>query len=117
MVSDMWKLVGPIMIAAVALVLLAPPLSAFAQAGPGPQGPQFAHPPPHVRDLGVHLHHGQVAWRQGRWHHVMHNGRFGWWWVDGSVWNFYPKPIEGPPDYVSDTEVVDETAGAHPPAP
>lgn len=33
------------------------------------------------------------AWRSGGWHHEMHDGRLGWWWVTGGLWYFYPEPI------------------------
>jgi hypothetical protein len=64
-----------------------------------------------------HVYHGQHAWEHGRWRHEKRNGRFGWWWDVGGIWYFYPEPIEGPPDYVSDIEVEDETAAAPPPPP
>jgi hypothetical protein len=47
----------------------------------------------------------------------MRNGRFGWWWDVGGIWYFYPEQIEGPPDYVSDIEAVDEATAAPLPPP
>jgi hypothetical protein len=80
----------------------------------GPQGPQG----PHVvrgnfpqRNFGGHAYHGRLAWGGGRWRHEMHNGRMGWWWDVGGAWYFYPQPMEGPPTYVSDVEVMDDVAG------
>lgn len=52
----------------------------------------------HERDWG--------DWHRGRWDHDWHGGRFGWWWVVGGVWFFYPRPVYPypdpylPPDYV-----------------
>jgi hypothetical protein len=62
-------------------------------------------------NFGGHAYHGRLAWEGGRWHHEMRNGRDGWWWDVGGAWYFYPQPMEGPPAYVSDVEVVDEDAG------
>jgi len=44
----------------------------------------------HERDFG--------RWRGGRWIHARHDGRFGWWWVVGPSWYFYPAPIYPFPD-------------------
>jgi hypothetical protein len=112
-------------VVALALTLVAPSLSALAQQGleqqhpqnlnptpgrgPGPQGARLAHDPLPTRNFGAHIYHGHLAWKQGRWHHETRNGRYGWWWDVGGAWYFYPEPIEGPPTYISDTEVADET--------
>jgi hypothetical protein len=37
-------------------------------------------------------------WRGGRWVHDRHAGRFGWWWVVGPQWYFYPAPVYPYPD-------------------
>jgi hypothetical protein len=66
--------------------------------------------------FGGRVYHGQLAWRDGRWHHTTRNGRDGWWWDVGGYWYFYPQQIEGPPDYVSDVEVADEATAAPSPA-
>jgi hypothetical protein len=63
------------------------------------------------RNFGGRVYHGQVVWEGGRWRHEMHNGRYGWWWDVGGVWYFYPQPMDGPPAYVSDVEVMDDYAG------
>jgi hypothetical protein len=79
--------------------------------GPTPgRGPQahFARGALPSRNFGGRMYHGRLAWEGGRWHHEMRNGRDGWWWDVGGVWYFYPQPMEGPPSYVSDLEVVDE---------
>jgi hypothetical protein len=74
--------------------------------------------PSRTQTFGGHVYHGQLAWRDGRWHHTTRNGRDGWWWDVGGFWYFYPQQIEGPPDYVSDVEVTDDaTADPSPAAP
>ena len=123
-----------IIIVALASMLVAPPFSSFAQReerGPSrleeqipprtPEGrtplrsPQ-EHTPSRTQTFGGHVYHGQLAWRDGRWHHTTRNGRDGWWWDVGGFWYFYPQQIEGPPDYVSDVEVADDATAAPSPA-
>jgi hypothetical protein len=133
-------------VAALASMLVAPSLSAFAQWDSGRQGVQSAphkgvQSAPHKgaksaphkgaksapqrlapaavssHNFRGHVYHGQLAWKHGRWRHEKRNGRFGWWWDVGGIWYFYPEPIEGPPDYVSDIEVADEATAAPPPPP
>jgi hypothetical protein len=99
-------------IVALALLLVAPPCSAFAQRE---RGPARSVNPLRSQTFGDRFYHGQLAWRNGRWHHTLRNGRFGWWWDVGGVWYFYPDQIEGPPDYVSDVEVVDDAPAVPPP--
>jgi len=79
--------------------------------GRGPQRAHFARGALPSRNFGGHAYHGHLAWEGGRWHHEMRNGRDGWWWDVGGAWYFYPQPMEGPPTYVSDLEVVDEVPG------
>ena len=38
-------------------------------------------------------------WRGGHWHHGIHAGRFGWWWVVGDGWYYYPEAIDPYPQY------------------
>ena len=76
---------------------------------PPPQREPVARVPLRSRNFGDHVYHGRLAWEKGRWHHTARKGRFGWWWDVGGVWYFYPEPIEGPPAYISDTEVADDT--------
>jgi len=92
--------------------------------GRGPQDARFARGAMPARNFGGHAYHGHLAWEGGRWRHEMHNGRNGWWWDVGGVWYFYPQPMEGPPTYVSDVEVMDDmgpdgppVAGGYPPPP
>jgi hypothetical protein len=89
--------------------------------GRGPHDARFAHGVP-SRDFGGRSYHGQLAWEGGRWHHERRNGRDGWWWDVGGAWYYYPQPMDGPPAYVSDVEVMDDgpdgpplTAGYPPP--
>lgn len=129
------------LVVALASMLVAPPLSAFAQREQGPQGarsapnrgarvmphggarvvPQsgarLARSPVRSHNFRGQVFHGQLAWRNGRWHHATRNGRFGWWWDVGGVWYYYPEEIEGPPDYVSDIEAVDEETTPPPSEP
>lgn len=42
----------------------------------------------------------RTAWQHGGWHHAWHNGHWGWWWVVGSGWFFYPEPIYPYPEYI-----------------
>lgn len=37
-------------------------------------------------------------WREGRWVHGRHLGQFGWWWVIGPSWYFYPSPVHPYPE-------------------
>ena len=90
---------------------------AMAPRGAQVRGPQGAHvvrgnfP---ARNFGGHPYRGRLAWEGGRWRHEMHNGRYGWWWDVGGVWYFYPQPMEGPPAYVSDVEVMDDAYAGGP---
>ena len=81
------------------------------QPGRGPQGGHFARGNLPARNFGGHAYHGRMAWEGGRWRHEIHNGRDGWWWDVGGAWYFYPQPMDGPPAYVSDVEVVDDGGG------
>jgi hypothetical protein len=95
------------------------PAAQAVHPGPGRPGPtpgrgpqaRFARGALPERNFGGHAYHGRLAWEGGRWRHEMRNGRDGWWWDVGGVWYFYPQPMEGPPRYVSDLEVVDEVPG------
>jgi len=42
--------------------------------------------------------HDLGHWRDGRWRHDRHGGHFGWWWVVGGIWYFYPAPVYPYPD-------------------
>jgi len=112
----MLKAFGPLIIIVAAATLL-PSVAALAQTGPATQGLRFVQPSPPRTSGGVGVHHGRRAWENGRWHHTARKGRLGWWWDVGGVWYYYPGPVEGPPSYVSDIEVPDETAAPSPPSP
>ena len=129
----------PIIVALALMLVAAPSFSAFAQREErGPSGLEEQRPlrapeeqrplrtpeeqrplrtpeeqrPLRTQTFGGHVYHGQVAWRDGHWHHTTRNGRDGWWWDVGGFWYFYPEQIEGPPDYVSDVEVADDATAA-----
>lgn len=52
-------------------------------------------------------------WRSGRWHHGPHDGRYGWWWIVGSLWYFYPAPVYPYPDpFVPSTVIIETTTPA-----
>jgi hypothetical protein len=73
-----------------------------------------------ARNFGGHAYRGRLAWEGGRWRHEVYNGRDGWWWDVGGVRYYYPEPMEGAPDYVSEDFVDDgpygpPVAGAYPP--
>ena len=87
------------------------PARAGQGPGRGPQDGRHARGGMPERNFGGHVYHGRQAWEGGRWRHEARNGRYGWWWDVGGVWYFYPQPMEGPPDYVSDLEVVDDYGG------
>jgi hypothetical protein len=113
-------------IVALALMLVAgPSFSAFAQRGERgrilekrtPLRTPEEQTPLRTQTFGDHVYHGQLAWKDGHWHHATRNGRDGWWWDVGGFWYFYPEQIEGPPDYVSNVEVADDTTTAPPALP
>lgn len=52
--------------------------------GPGPGGWHGPHPWG-AREID--------RWHGGFWRHDWHGGRFGWWWVVGPSWYFYPAPV------------------------
>jgi hypothetical protein len=71
-------------------------------------------------DIRVFHVHDFPRWRAGFWHHSFHDGRWGWWWVVGSMWYFYPYAVYPYPDpYTPPVVVVQQgTPPAQaPPAP
>lgn len=42
--------------------------------------------------------HDYRLWHRGGWQHSWHDGRFGWWWIAGGEWFFYPEPVYPYPD-------------------
>lgn len=70
-------------------------------------------------DIARFHEHDWHTWRGGRWAHVRHDGRLGWWWVVGGSWYFYPSPVypypnpwEPPP-----AVIVSPPVGVAPPPP
>jgi hypothetical protein len=45
-----------------------------------------------IRDFDLH------TWQSGKWQHVSHGGRSGWWWTVGSDWYFFDAPVYPYPD-------------------
>jgi Glycine zipper 2TM domain len=98
------------------------PAPSHVAHGPAPSHVAHGPAPSHVargpmpsRHFAGRAYHGQVAWEGGRWHHERRHGRYGWWWDVGGASYFYPQPVEGPPDYVSDVEIIDDPYGYPPP--
>lgn len=59
--------------------------------------------------------HDMPRWRGGNWHHGTHDGHFGWWWVVGGLWYFYPQPIYPYPDpYTPPVTVIQQSMPATP---
>lgn len=73
-----------------------------------PQRELVVRVPSRSRNFIDHVYPNRLAWERGRWHHTMRNGQFGWWWGAGGVWYSYREPSEGPPAYISVTEVADD---------
>jgi len=57
--------------------------------------PQFHTPGPAVRlhTPGPAVRFHGPAGRPGYWYHGHHDGIWGWWWVAGTSWLFYPQPV------------------------
>ena len=78
----------------------------FAQWGPGPQ---------HIHQFHqVHIN----VWRGGGWYHGNYQGRYGWYWVVGGAYYFYPRPIYPYPDpYVPGVVMSGAPVVVSPPPP
>lgn len=71
-----------------------------------PRGPIIDHAPrahgavpaPYRGNIHRFVDMDARVWRGGRWHHSHHDGQFGWWWVVGGLWYFYPQPVYPYPD-------------------
>lgn len=70
-------------------------------------------------DIGHFHEHDWAVWHGGHWEHSFHDGRWGWWWIAGGVWYFYPYPIYPYPDpYIPPVVTAPVTVEpAPPPAP
>lgn len=49
-------------------------------------------------DIGRFHEHDLGHWRSGHWFHGKGGARFGWWWIVGPYWYFYPAPVYPYPD-------------------
>jgi len=74
----------------------------------GPRGPWHA-------DFRHFDRHDDRLWRRGGWRHSWHDGRFGWWWITGGDWFFYPQPVYPYPDPYNYVPL--QTVVVQPPAP
>ena len=70
-------------------------------------------------DIARFHEHDWDLWRGGRWYHATHGGRFGWWWVAGGLWYFYPAPVYPYPNPYEPpvAVVVPQAPAAAPPPP
>lgn len=83
------KMTNPICLALVCFVFMAAaPLSVYADRDKRINDRHFWR-----GDKRVFHTHDLHRWRGGRWVHGHHDHRFGWWWVVGSLWYFYPRVI------------------------
>lgn len=63
-------------------------------------------------DIRVFQNRDLPRWRAGNWHHGVHQGHLGWWWVVGGLWYLYPQPVYPYPDAYTPPVVV-----VQPPSP
>jgi hypothetical protein len=61
--------------------------------------------------------HDYRTWSGGHWEHGRHDGRYGWWWLAGGLWYFYPAPIYPYPDPYAPPVVVVPQVAPQPVAP
>jgi len=76
---------------------------------PGERGYRFATSKGVRRDVKGFSENERIAWQHGRWRHERRFGRDGWWWEVNGAWYWYGQPMQGPPPYVSEFEVVDDS--------
>jgi hypothetical protein len=69
------------------------------------------------RSFAGRYYRGSLGWERGRWRHEWRNGRYGWWWDVGGAWYFYDQPVDGPPAYISDVEVLEDADMVEGPPP
>ena len=93
--------------------------------------PDYAHHPEHAPraeraphpwhgDIHRFPEHGLPRWREGHWQHVVHDGRFGWWWVIPAfdIWYLYSVPVYPYPNpYIPPVVVEQVPTPAPTPAP
>ena len=58
----------------------------------------------------------RAAWQGGAWRHAWHHGHYGWWWLVGDDWFFYPAPLYPYPLYVGSDDYYDYMDEYGPPA-
>jgi hypothetical protein len=106
----MMRAVGTISIGALALsaLMLSVTSPGFAQARRAGPAPDF-----HGRDFARFAPRERNIWARGHWINDWHGPRYGWWWVVGDAWYFYPRPIYPYPMYVPPA-IVEQQA---PPTP
>lgn len=85
------------------LLLLAPALALLAQPAIADRDGRDRH-----GDGPRFEHRESEHWREGHWRHGWHDGRIGWWWVVGGLWNFYPEPVYPFPDPYGPPVVVQQ---------
>jgi hypothetical protein len=56
-------------------------------------------------------------WNGGHWEHGRHEGRYGWWWLAGGLWYFYPIPVYPYPDPYAPPVVYVPQVAPQPAAP
>jgi hypothetical protein len=96
-VRDRWRDYASTMRVAVLLPLVLLALGAgpaLAEGhGPHERGHRLERNGWHDHDIHRFREHDLERWRSGAWYHTRHGGRFGWWWVVGGLWYFYPAPV------------------------
>lgn len=80
---------------------------------------EMRHEGPAFRgEIGRFHEHDWGVWHSGHWEHREHDGRFGWWWLAGGLWYFYPSPVYPYPDpYVPPPVPLVAPAPEAPPPP
>jgi hypothetical protein len=79
-----------------------------------------ARPPVAIRaEVGVRYpyHYPVHVWGGGYWHHGWYGPRFGWWWVVGPSWYYYPAPVYPYPNPYVPPVVIQTTPAQPGPAP
>lgn len=57
------------------------------------------------------------VWAGGQWRHGWYGPRFGWWWVVGPSWYYYPAPVYPYPNPYVPPVVIQTTPAQQGPAP
>ena len=92
------------------------PAPHVAPRGPIDHAPRAygAVPAPYRGNIHRFVDQDARVWRRGRWRHSHHDGSFGWWWVVGGLWYYYPQPVYPYPDPFVPGTVVYGPAGSGP---